>query len=85
MGLRLEFNDWNQSRFEGLLTDVKSRLSEAPEVIVSFEHSRPESFQRFVIDELNRQGYIAYFESAMPSGSLRLIAKRREVVAPLSR
>lgn len=76
MSLRLEFNDWNQSRFEGLLADVKSRLSEATEVVVPFEHTRSESFQQFVVDELNRQGYVAYFESAMPTGGLRLVAKR---------
>ena len=45
-------------------------------MVVPFERSRSESFQRFVVDELIRQGYVAYFENAMPSGSLRLIAKR---------
>jgi hypothetical protein len=73
----LEYNDWNQSRFEGLLRDITRQLSETPEVAISFEQSRPESFQHFVIDELDRQGYVAYFENAMPSGSLRLVAKRR--------
>ncbi len=76
MSLR-EYNDWNQSRFEGLLRDITNQLSETPEVAISFEKPRPESFQHFLIDELDRQGYIAYFENAMPAGSLRLVAKRR--------
>jgi hypothetical protein len=78
MGSRLEYNDWNQSRFEGLLSEVKAKLTEKSEVVIPFEYARPASFQRYVVDELGRQGYIAYFESAMPSGSLRLIAKRND-------
>jgi hypothetical protein len=73
----LEYNDWNQSRFEVLLRDITSQLSETKEVAISFERPRPESFQNFILDELDRQGYIAYFENAMPAGSLRLVAKRR--------
>lgn len=76
MSLR-EYNDWNQSRFEGLLRDITRQLSETPEVAISFEQPRAESFQHFLIDELDRQGYVAYFENAMPAGSLRLVAKRR--------